>query len=209
MHRALDLGCGIGSVLMMVAWSFPEAELLGVEAQARSVELLRRSLRFNGAEQRVRVVHADLREHARWWTGERFDLVTGTPPYLPVGTGTRSRHSQCDSCRFELRGGIEAYCEAAALALATDGRFVFCEGDTSVERVPASLEAAGLTLLQRQAIHGRVGKPPLFHVFVAALARQANTESTSPDAAPLFIRDQSGARTPDYVALRRRRGLPE
>jgi L-aminopeptidase/D-esterase-like protein len=32
--RCLDLGCGIGSVLLMVAWQFPGAACLGIEAQA-------------------------------------------------------------------------------------------------------------------------------------------------------------------------------
>src|SRR5213079_1658391 len=35
----LDLGCGIGSVLMLLAWRFPALEALGIEAQAMSVDL--------------------------------------------------------------------------------------------------------------------------------------------------------------------------
>src|SRR5262245_7239106 len=42
--RIVDLGCGIGAVLMMVAWRFPAARCVGIEAQAVSVDLARRSL---------------------------------------------------------------------------------------------------------------------------------------------------------------------
>ena len=38
---------------------------------------------------------------------ERADLVTGTPPYLPVGSGPESTRVQCGPCRFEHRGGID------------------------------------------------------------------------------------------------------
>src|SRR5690348_3440530 len=31
-ERIVDLGCGIGSVLLMLAWRFPEATVAGVEA---------------------------------------------------------------------------------------------------------------------------------------------------------------------------------
>lgn len=31
--RLLDLGCGNGSVLMMNAWQYPEAECVGIEAR--------------------------------------------------------------------------------------------------------------------------------------------------------------------------------
>src|SRR3954467_7214354 len=41
-RRVLDLGCGIGTVLLMMAWRFPAARAVGVEAQAVSVALARR-----------------------------------------------------------------------------------------------------------------------------------------------------------------------
>ena len=44
----LDLGCGIGAVLLLLAWRFPNARLTGVEAQAESLALARRSIEWNG-----------------------------------------------------------------------------------------------------------------------------------------------------------------
>ncbi len=35
-RRVIDLGCGLGSVLLHLAWKLPEATLVGVEAQAIS-----------------------------------------------------------------------------------------------------------------------------------------------------------------------------
>ena len=37
-ERVLDLGCGLGSVLLSLAWKLPQAQLIGVEAQAMSFE---------------------------------------------------------------------------------------------------------------------------------------------------------------------------
>lgn len=54
-QRALDIGCGIGSVLMMVAWGLPHVRATGIEAQERSVQLARRSIKYNGADDRVKV----------------------------------------------------------------------------------------------------------------------------------------------------------
>jgi len=87
--RALDLGTGIGSVMMMVAWRLPAARVVGVEAQSLSASMARRSLRYNGADVggRCSARHADMREEAQWLAEEErgaFDLVTGTPPYFPV-----------------------------------------------------------------------------------------------------------------------------
>jgi tRNA1Val (adenine37-N6)-methyltransferase len=49
-RRVLDLGCGLGSVLLLLAWKLPSANLCGVEAQAQSFALLERNVaRSRGA----------------------------------------------------------------------------------------------------------------------------------------------------------------
>ena len=60
--RVLDLGCGIGSVLLLLAWNLESASLVGVEAQAMSFELLERNVARNGLTGRVTVIHGDLRD---------------------------------------------------------------------------------------------------------------------------------------------------
>ena len=79
----LDLGCGVGSVLLMVAWRLPVARLFGVEAQELSFALLRRNVDENGLAPRATLALGDLRALTRAWPHERCALVTGTPPYLP------------------------------------------------------------------------------------------------------------------------------
>src|SRR3954453_485920 len=54
-ERAADLGSGIGSVALVVAWRLPGAQIVTVEAQAMSVRLARKSVRYNGLEDRVTV----------------------------------------------------------------------------------------------------------------------------------------------------------
>src|SRR4029450_4213972 len=73
--RAADLGCGIGTVLMLLAWRFPAARFVGIEAEEEKAALARRSLRWNGCADRCEVRVGDLRDAA---LDGRFDLVTGT-----------------------------------------------------------------------------------------------------------------------------------
>jgi len=86
-RRICDLGCGIGTVLLFLAWRFPDAELVGVEAQPESAALARRSIAWNDVGSRVTVRDGDLRDADSVPEGPIFDLVTGTPPYFPSGTG--------------------------------------------------------------------------------------------------------------------------
>lgn len=192
--RVLDLGTGIGSVLLMVAWAAPDAELVGVEAQAESHALLVQNVERNGVAGRARLLHGDLRERVPELPARSFDLVTGTPPYLPPGTATPSPDAQRAAARIELRGGIEAYLAAAAHAVAPEGRVVVCADGRTPERTRRAAAAAGLD--PREALHvvPREGAGPLFTVWTLAPAGQDAAPSC--DEATHVQRDARGERTP-------------
>ena len=111
-QHALDLGCGLGSVLLHLAWSVPGAVLDGIEVQDVSFELLRRNLAHNASHarigERVSIHHGDFRETStRSALQPPYDLVTGTPPYFPPGTASHADDEQRTRARVETRGGIE------------------------------------------------------------------------------------------------------
>ena len=102
--RTLDIGCGIGSVLMMTAWKHPAATCVGVEAQSLSWAMACRSIRYNGASARVEARHGDLRDASVVPEGASFDLVTGTPPYFKI-TQTKTKKTQAQKGGAGRGGG--------------------------------------------------------------------------------------------------------
>lgn len=203
--RFADMGCGIGTVLLLLAWRFPRARGVGVEAQHLSVALARRSARWNGADDRVEVRSGDLREASSWPEGAVFDLVTGTPPYLPPGTASESSRAQCGPCRIEHRGGIEDYCRAAAALLAPGGRFVSCAGGPTFERALAAGANAGLVAESSRAVVPRAGKAPLFWLLRFGRREEVAHATVEP---PLVVRDAVGRRTEEFASLRDEMGMP-
>lgn len=217
--RALDLGCGAGSVLLMVAWGLPQATLVGVEAQPESLALAQRSVRYDGVDDRVQLVGHDLRDvHALRHADGRpvvpwsaFDLVTGTPPYFPVGDATRPDDAQRDGALMETRGGVEAYLEAAARFVAPEGVVVVVASTQGPpERALRAAEAAGLRVDRRVRVVPKEGKPPLLDVVAARLPG-----ARAPDGAALGRRDETfrarladGGLPPEMHAARARLGLP-
>lgn len=202
---SLDLGCGLGSVLLMVGWCLPAARLVGVEAQAVSFDLLNQNVRRNGLAHRAELHHGDLRDVELRARLGRFDLITGTPPYQPPGTATPSPDSQRAHARMELRGGVEEYITAAAELLSDRGRFVVCAEGSRPERVLETAAQRGLHVLAERSVWPREGRPgPLFCVFTLGRA----SASGGPRRERFVARDVDGARSSDYLALRRLFGLP-
>lgn len=206
-RRCLDLGTGIGSVLLMVADRLETAQLVGVEAQRNSYRLLVRNVARNGLDGRVRPVHGDFREEVQAHMDEApFDLVTGTPPYLPPGCATPSSDAQRAYARQEFRGGVEAYVEAATRVLAPSGRLVICGDARTPERVERAAHTHGLGVVRRRdAVPRQARKTPLFSVFTLAPGSEA---IPTEDAETWVARDQTGARTQAYRDVRAFFGLP-
>jgi len=199
-RRALDLGCGLGSVLLMVAWRLPDAAVLGIEAQPDRAAMGRRSIAYNGVAARCRIVDGDLR-HAT--PAGPFELVTGTPPYFPRGTGTESAKAHAAPARFEHRGGVEDYLAIAADRAAPAGRIAICSSALERDRVDAAVRALGLGHHERWEIVPRAGKDPL--VLVDVLAR---TGGPDPARHQLVVRDHGGRWTPEFQRVRGDLGMP-
>ena len=200
--RVLDLGCGIGTVLLHVAWSLPAARLVGVEAQAGSFALLRRNVDESGLTERIAIVHGDLREPAvQAAVGDQFPLITGTPPYFPPGHAPPALDAQRAYARIEYRGGVEAYAAAAAGMLAPAGAFVMCGAAGVDGRVRAGAAAAGLHVVARCEVTGRSGQAPLFAVWTLRHAEAPLVVSA------MTLRDAAGVPTGDAATLKQFAGL--
>lgn len=199
--RYLDLGCGVASVLMMTAYRLRPALCIGLEAQAQSVEMARRSVSALPVEApAMRIESGDFREH-RSELGH-FGLITGSPPYFPLGTGSLPADPQRRACRFEARGGIEAYCSAAANYLAPGAKFYAVFQSLWDERVQDAARAVGFELQARLDLRMREDRAqPFLTVY------EMGRESTPLERFAFSIRDLRGKISPDYAQARDFLGL--
>lgn len=200
----LDLGSGLGSVLLLLAWKVPTVQSVGIEAQVASHELLVSNIERNGLRGRVEPIFGDIRD-ASLLPGRRFELVTGTPPYFPPGTAVFADDEQRSFARIEERGGVEAYLEAASRFLAPGGTFVLCGDARADVRVRAAAPAVGLAVTHHCEVIPRASKPPLFSVWVL---REASAENSEPTFTTMTLRDEAGGTTRDADAMRTFSGFP-
>jgi tRNA1Val (adenine37-N6)-methyltransferase len=209
-QSVLDLGSGIGSVGMIAAWRLQGARFVTVEAQEESVRLARKSASYNGLEDRYDIRHGDFRDESLLRADERFDLVLGSPPYFPPGTGIEGDHPQKIACRFEMRGDVRDYCLVAERHLAPGGAFACVFPEEQRERIETAARHASLAIVRRRPIVFREGEPPLVTVFLMLRS------SDLPDGfreqtwvePPLVIRTSQGLVHPEYQAVKLAVGFP-
>src|SRR5207237_812622 len=116
-ERCLDLGCGIGSVLTMVAWKLRHARMFGVEALPISAELARRSAGDNGVASRTEMRCGGRRE-AR--AGGRRGRGGGRGRTAPRARGGRRGGGWARAARMPR--GVRARLLGRAALLGVDAR---------------------------------------------------------------------------------------
>ena len=212
-RRIADLGSGIGSVGMAAAWRCPGAQVVTVEAQDISVYLARKSVAYNGLEDRYRITEGDLRDPLLFQQEAPFDLVLGSPPYWPVGTRVEAAHPQAIPARLEVRGDIGDYALAAAGILAAGGVFACVFPLDQVARAEQAYAEAGLLLLHRQDVIFKEGDP--YGIGLFAGCRKGDLPPGFPEAAelpqvarPILIRRRDGKVAPEIALVRLAMGFP-
>jgi len=211
-RSVLDLGSGLGAVGMIAAWRLPGARFVTVEAQAESVRLARKSARWNGLEDRYEIRHGDFRDGSILTLEEKFDLILGSPPYFPPGSGVEGDHPQKIACRFEMRGDIADYCAVATPRLNRGGVFacVFpVTPSAQKSRVEAAAATAGLRIIRWRPVILREPEPPLLGLFCMVVAGDVLRRAAEPwIEPPLVIRTADGQIHPEYSVIKMSFGFP-
>ena len=199
--KTLDLGTGIGTVGLAVLWGLGQgADLTCVEAQEISYRLLMENIQGNGLDRCVRAIHGDIRDLD---LGERFPLITGSPPYFPIGTGSLPEDSQKAHARFELRGDVGDYARAAKRHITEDGWFVFCFPFQQKIRCIKLVTDVGFRLMTIRDVVPMKSKPALFSLYCASLS----FTGVVTEEEPLIVALENGRYTPEMIAIQATRGF--
>jgi tRNA1(Val) A37 N6-methylase TrmN6 len=212
-ERYCDLGSGIGSVALMVAWRRPGCAVVTLEAQDESLRLQRKSIRYNGLDARFTSLRGDLRDPSALAGEAPFDLVTGSPPYWATDAALPADRPQAFGARLEARGTVADYAQAAARVLAPGGVFVCVFQASHDERVRAGIADAGLALVRTRPVRFKAGVDAATS---GARVYLATRESDLPEATrartveepPLTVRAADGSVDPEYAAVKISLGFP-
>ena len=159
-ESGVDLGCGSGILLLLLARARPDLRMLGVELRTGAAEACLANILANGLEERCAVVRGDLREVCP--RGGSLDLAVSNPPYFPAGRGGVSPDPDRAAKRTET-AGLDELCRIAAAALRVGGAFCLVHRTERMAEVFAALRDADLEPKRlRLLAHAPDSAPSLF-----------------------------------------------
>lgn len=101
-ETVLDLGTGNGIIPVLLSAKTEGKKFTGLEIQADTAEMARRSVLWNSLEDRVEIVTGDIREASRIFKPVFFDVITTNPPYMPAEHGIRNADDSRAAARHEV-----------------------------------------------------------------------------------------------------------
>lgn len=149
--RVCDLGCGVGTLLLLLSQREARLTRTGVELSPGAADLARRNLADNGLEGVI--LTGDFRETPR--PGDAFDLVLSNPPYFRAGSGKSG-----GPARMEENASVQDLCQAAGRLTRTGGRFALVYRPERLAELFAALQGARLEPKRLQLLAYSPEKPP-------------------------------------------------
>lgn len=151
-----DLGCGCGTLMLLLAAKEGSARFTGVELQPEPAAFAAENVEINHFSSKMQVICGDLREKSLLKPNS-FDCVVSNPPYYAVGGGFSARDESLALARSEQSCSLSELCESAARLLRFGGRFYLVHKPERLCDVLCALRQFGLEAKRLQFVRHSEG----------------------------------------------------
>ena len=118
----IDLGCGSGIIMIILARRFPHTIWTGVEIQDDLAALAQKNVQMGGLDGRIKVLCDDAKAINKILPANSYDSVIFNPPYRKLNSGRINPQLEKAIARHEIQGSLKDFLQAAKYLLKPGGR---------------------------------------------------------------------------------------
>ena len=122
-QNVLDLCTGTGILPILLAAKTKAGTLKGIEIQEESVDMAKRSVQYNGIEDRVEIKQGDVKEADKLFLQDSFDVITCNPPYMLCDHGFQNPGEAKAIARHEVLLNFDDVARVTSKLLKNAGEF--------------------------------------------------------------------------------------
>lgn len=194
-ERALDLGTGTGIIPILLTAKTEGRSFVGLEIQEESVDMAQRSVLHNHLEDRVEIVHGDIKEAASIFGPVSFDVITTNPPYMIGQHGIANPSDTKAIARHEVLCTLDDILRESARLLKPRGRFYMVHRPFRLAEILTKMVQVGIEPKRMRMIHPYIDKEP--NMVLIEGMRGANSRMTI--EAPLIVYQEAGVYTEELL----------
>jgi tRNA1Val (adenine37-N6)-methyltransferase len=159
-ERVIDLGTGTGIIPILLEAKTPGEHFTGLEIQADSADMARRSVAINGLEEKIDIVTGDIKEAAGLFGASAFDVVTSNPPYMIGQHGLTNADDAKTIARHEVLCTLEDVIAQSARLLKPKGRLYLVHRPFRLVEIFTLMHDYGIEPKRMKMVHPFVDKEP-------------------------------------------------
>ena len=156
----LDLGTGTGIIPLLMEAKYHCAHLTGLEIQAESADMARRSVALNDLQDRIDIVTGDIKEADRIFAAASFDCITCNPPYMIGQHGLTNPEEPKAIARHEVLCTLEDVANRTAKLLKPGGHFYMVHRPFRLAEIMTTLVKYKLEPKRMQLVYPYIDKEP-------------------------------------------------
>lgn len=119
----LDMGTGTGIIPILLEAKTEGKHFTGLEIQAESADMARRSVTLNNLAEKIDIVNGDIKEASKIFGKNVMNVVTVNPPYMNDLHGIKNPDMPKAIARHEVLCTLEDVVREASAVLKQNGRF--------------------------------------------------------------------------------------
>ena len=160
-EKVLDLGCGTGILPILLAGKTKGEHFTGLEIQEESVELAKRSVSLNQLQERISIIHGDIKEARHTLEPAFFDVIITNPPYMLANQGFKNANDQKTIARHEIHCTIDDILRTSMeFLLDRRGRLYMIHRPFRLGEIIAKMNQYKIEVKRLQFVHPSLDKEP-------------------------------------------------
>ena len=187
-ERVLDLGTGNGIIPVLLSAKTKAGHITGLEIQADTAEMARRSVAHNHLEDRIDIVTGDIKEAAELFRPAFFDVITTNPPYMLADHGMRNPDDAKAIARHEILCTLDDILRESMRLMQDKSRFYMIHRPFRLTEIMIKMHEYKIEPKRIRFIHPYIDKEPAM-VLIEGVRGAKPRVTVEP---PLVIFDRHG-----------------
>ena len=187
-ESVLDLGTGNGIIPVLLSAKTKAGHITGLEIQADTAEMARRSVAHNHLEDRIDIVTGDIKEAAELFRPAFFDVITTNPPYMLADHGIRNPDDAKAVARHEILCTLDDILRESMRLMQDKSRFYMIHRPFRLTEIMIKMHEYKIEPKRIRFIHPYIDKEPTM-VLIEGVRGAKPRVTVEP---PLIIFDRHG-----------------
>lgn len=187
-ENVLDLGTGNGIIPVLLSAKTEARHITGLEIQADTAEMARRSVAHNHLEDRIDIVTGDIKEAAELFKPAFFDVITTNPPYMLADHGMRNPDDAKAIARHEVLCSLDDILRESMRLMQDKSRFYMIHRPFRLTEIMIKMHQYKIEPKRIRFVHPYIDKEPAM-VLIEGVRGAKPRVTVEP---PLIIYDMNG-----------------